>query len=127
MYLCTPMLGRERMRSRNSLEVLALLPRYDTDAQGGKDIDEDEHTTLRRLLSWRALWKVLAPLIPGTSAWRTDPPSMDEDEDTLVDQPAEFAYIGKQILFGQMRRVYIVPLLYLAGTFSSLPLLRMDG
>ena len=112
LYLSTPMLGREKVRSRHALEVLALLPRYEPKLHGGDDTHEDEHTTNRRLLLWRVLYPILAPLIPGSQAW--DPGEPAEDEDTH-DENEEYAYVGEQIIFGEMRHVYVVPLLYIAG------------
>lgn len=109
LYVSTPMLGRERLRSRNSLEVLALLPRYDADAQGGDDISDAEHTHLRRLLVWRALWIVLAALFPQ------DDDDVAEINIHATEVDDQFAYVGEQILFGAMRRVFMVPLLYIAG------------
>ena len=110
------MLGRECVRSRNSLEVLALLPRYDAKAHGGDDVPEEEHTELRRLLTWRALFPVLAPLMPGSPSWTLDPRLTEEDEEDFEESKADpFAYVGQQVLFGKMRHVFMAPLLYLAG------------
>lgn len=108
------MLGRERLRSRNSLEVLALLPRYDTARHGGKQTSDDDHTLLRRVLIWRVLARILAPLMPGNAEWDSGDVLADNDDDD-DEEHGEYAYMGQQVLFGELRHVFVVPLLYIAG------------
>ena len=111
------MLGRERVRSRNSLEVLALLPRYDTTRHGGDDTHDDDHTMLRRVLIWRVLTPILAPLMASSQEWRHSSLDAHPGEAFSADDDAgnEFAYLGEQILFGELRHVFAAPLLYIVG------------
>ena len=114
LFISTSMLRREWARRADALEVLALLPKYCEADHGYKDTADAQHTYRRRELSWKVLGIALAPLIPGTSDWCNGPAGVPCEEDEFE---LPFAFIGTDMLFGRRCSVWVVPLLYIAGTW----------
>lgn len=117
MYVSTAMLQRERVRSANSLEVLAFLPRYKEKRHPTRT--KDENTFNRRLLVWEAVRRALHLLLDDSP---DGPAVLPEVEHSAGgDDELDYAFLGTWDVFGDQqppREVYALPLLYIAGMLS---------
>ena len=110
MYVSTAMLQRERVRSPDALEVLALLPRYVPGRH--PEMTEDEDTHNRRLLSWASQRLALDMLLDDSPR---GPKQLPEDQCGGGDMDFDYAYLGEENIFGQRRSVFLLPHIYIAG------------